>query len=143
MSRPHRTSSSRRAMTLIEVLGALVLLATVLVSVLAAQARFTVQNARAERRLVAVSAAEGMLRRWWADPALLPRSGTGPVVGGEQMVWRTSTAAPPQLAELDLQILRLEIVDARAEVTEKARLLASVELVIGAAQGSPRESHGR
>lgn len=141
MNRPCRTSSRRPGMTIIEVLGALVLLATVLVSVLAAQARFTAQNARAERRLAAVRAAEELLRRWWVQPAQLPRSGRGVVAGADQMVWHTSTTAPPQLAEHDLQILRLEILGARAGAADGAQLLAAVELVVGVAQDSVREAH--
>src|SRR4051812_8008804 len=83
---------ARRAMTLIEVVGGLALLGTLLVGVLLAKAKFTRQAATADRKLQAVSAADELLVAWRQDPLALPRDGVGTVPGGggdRQLSWRT------------------------------------------------------
>src|SRR3954453_12241352 len=78
----------RPAMTLVEVVGALGLLATLLVALLLARVRYTHQAALAERRLQAVAAAEALLATWHQDPRSLPRAGGGMLAGEGQRSWR-------------------------------------------------------
>ena len=66
-------------MTLIEVVGGLALLGTLLVAVLLAKAKYTRQAATADRKLQAVAAADELLTAWRQDPNALPRDGSGPV----------------------------------------------------------------
>src|SRR4051794_34521543 len=85
-SKPRR---AHRAMTLIEVVGGLALLGTLLVAVLLAKAKFTRQAATADRKLQAVAAADELLTVWRQDSNALPRDGVGPVPGDRQFSWRT------------------------------------------------------
>jgi type II secretory pathway pseudopilin PulG len=84
-------AKSRLAMTLIEVVGGLALLGTLLVAVLLAKAKFTRQAATADRKLQAVAAADELLTVWRQDPNALPRDGSGSVAGDRQLSWRTRT----------------------------------------------------
>src|SRR5687767_11024896 len=81
----------RRAMTLVEVVGALALLGVLLVGTLLAKARSTRQAALADRRLEAVAAADALLTAWRRDPQSLARSGGGRVSGEADLSWRTRT----------------------------------------------------
>jgi type II secretory pathway pseudopilin PulG len=119
-------AKSRLAMTLIEVVGGLALLGTLLVAVLLAKAKFTRQVATADRKLQAVAAADELLTAWRQDANALPRDGAGPVAGDRQFSWRTRTVANPEIAALGAQTVRLEVLDDRAA----GAVLATVEVVV-------------
>jgi type II secretory pathway pseudopilin PulG len=119
-------AKSRLAMTLIEVVGGLALLGTLLVAVLLAKAKFTRQAATADRKLQAVAAADELLTVWRQDPNALPRDGSGPVAGDRQLSWRTRTVANREVAALGAQTVRLEVLDDRAA----GAVLATVEIVV-------------
>ena len=118
-----RIDPKSRGVTIVEVLGALVLLGTVLVSILTAQGQFTRQLASAERRLEAVRAADHLLILWWQDRSKLPRSGAGAVddagivkrssSASSGLTWRTTTLANHDYEKLGMEVIRLEIFDAR------------------------------
>ena len=72
---PPNRETRRPAMTLVEVVGGLALLATLLVAALLAQGRYMRQAASADRRLQAVTAADALLTSWRLDPRSLPHSG--------------------------------------------------------------------
>src|SRR5260221_5834505 len=112
--------SRRRAMTLVEVVGGLALLATLLVALLLAKARYTRQSAGADRRLRAVAAAEALLTGWRQDARSLPRSGSGGVAGDEGFVWRTRTVPNTDVNDLGGAVVRLEILDDRSAAVENA-----------------------
>src|SRR5580765_2955956 len=105
----------RPAMTLVEVVGALGLLATLLVALLLARARYTHQAALAQRRLQAVAAADALLATWHQDPRSLPRAGSGAVAGERQFTWRTQRVVSAAVNEMGAAVVRLEILDDRAE----------------------------
>jgi hypothetical protein len=116
-------------MTLVEVVGALGLLATLLVALLLARVRYTHQAALAERRLQAVAAAEALLATWHQDPRSLPRAGGGAVAGERQFLWRTQSALNGAVNELGAAVVRLEILDDRPEAPANP-VITSVEFVV-------------
>jgi hypothetical protein len=115
-------------MTLVEVVGALGLLATLLVALLLARARYTHQAALAQRRLQAVAAADALLATWHQDPRSLPRAGSGAVGGEGQLSWRTQRVVSPAVNDMGAAVVRLEILDDRVEAVNS--VIASVEFVV-------------
>jgi hypothetical protein len=113
-------------MTLIEVVGGLALLGTLLVAVLLAKAKFTRQAATADRKLQAVAAADELLTAWRQDAHALPRDGSGPIAGDRQLSWRTRSVANADVAALGAQTVRLEVLDDRVA----GAVLAAVEIVV-------------
>jgi hypothetical protein len=116
-------------MTLVEVMGGLALLATLLVATLLARTRYIHQAAVADRRLHAVRAADMLLTGWHQDTRLLPRAGAGIVPGDEQLAWRTQTLASAEATDLGAVVVQLEIVDNRPGAVAGAPL-ASVEFLV-------------
>jgi hypothetical protein len=116
-------------MTLVEVVGGLGLLATLLVALLLAKARFTRQAAAADRRLQAVAAADALLSGWHQDPRSLPRSGGGAVSGDGQFSWRTQRVANAPINDMGAAVVRLEILDDRSEAAANP-VVTSVEFVV-------------
>ena len=135
--------SHRSGVTIIEVLGALVLLGTVLASILTAQGRFIKQLASAERRLEATKAADQLLTLWWQDRAKFPRSGSGSVnevvkgLGDSKsgLMWQMTTLENRDFAVLGIDVVRLEIFDSREKSTTSGTAsnrnpLARVEILL-------------
>jgi hypothetical protein len=115
-------------MTLIEVVGGLGLLATVLVGMLLAKGRFTRQAAIADRRLQAVSAANTLLSGWRQNPLSRARQGGGDVPGSAQKGLRTGPVLNPQASEWEAQVIRLEMIDERPD--NAGAVLTSVEFLV-------------
>src|SRR5258706_1624320 len=124
-----RLRAKRRAMTLVEVVGGLGLLATLLVALLLAKARYTHQAAAADRRLQAVAAADALLAGWHQDPRSLVRAGSGAVAGGGEFSWRTQGIVNAPVGELGAAVVRLEILDERPEAAANP-VITSVEFVV-------------
>jgi hypothetical protein len=117
-------------MTLVEVVGGLGLLATLLVALLLAKARYTRQAAAADRRLQAVAAADALLAGWHQDPRSLVRAGGGAVAGGGEFSWRTQRVDNAAVSEMGAAVVRLEILDERPEAVAADRVITSVEFVV-------------
>src|SRR5438105_940290 len=109
----HRRGSRRRrsirAMTLIEVLAGLALLAALLAGIVSVKARATRQWVRADQRLRAIAAADALLGTWWQDPRTFPRAGAGVAPGGGQWRWQTRVVANPNVEALGAQDVRLQV----------------------------------
>ena len=118
-------------MTLVEVVGGLALLATLLVAMLLAKGRYIRQSALADRRLAAVAAADALLTAWHQDASSLARTGAGPISGDDGLSWRTRIVANPAVKELDAQVVRLEILDDRPTAAANP-VLTSVEFLVDA-----------
>jgi len=116
-------------MTLIEVVGGMGLLATLLVAVLLAKGRYTRQAAIADRRLLAVAAADALLTAWHQGATPLPRAGAGIVPGDHGFSWRTQRVANAAVNEMDADVVRVEIIDDRADAVSDP-VLTSVEFVV-------------
>ena len=101
----------RRGLTLIEVVAALALMATLLVAVLTIKAALTRRRAAADRRLRAVAAADALLTQWWADPATFPVGRSGPVAADPSLAWSTRVLPNPVAARLGGRVVRLDVRD--------------------------------
>ena len=132
---------SKRGLTLIEVLGSLTLLATVLAVLLTARGRFMLQAAEADRRLAASEAVEAMLTRWYSEHGEIPVGEGGELVVrfGEPLYWRTDPLPDEQAASLGLQRIRLVVrrADRQPATAPEAavRPVLHIELVQGATRG--------
>jgi Tfp pilus assembly protein PilV len=110
-SPPPARTRARRATTLVEVLLGLVLLAALLVSILTARSHAARQTVLARAREDATRSADGLLTRWWADPATFPRSATGVMPGAPRFTWRTRVVDNPSARNLGASVVRLEVSD--------------------------------
>jgi len=153
---PPPRSDRRTGLTLVEVLGSLVLVATLLAGVLAAKANATRQTASANRRLEAADAADQLLTQWWrtvgsqphptpqtqpfdtepitprppADPASsFPVESTGQLEE-QALRWRTHVIEHPEVEAIGGRVVRLEISDDRA--TDSARPLIALDVILPA-----------
>ena len=114
--------------TLIEVIAGLVILATLAVSLLAAKEGFLHQWGSAERRLIAVQAADRMLSEWWQNIEQFPRGDEGVCPEDATLKWRTSVLVNEMLESLETQIVRLEIFDSTA--LTQPQVLVLVDTVV-------------
>ncbi|MCC7407256.1 MAG: hypothetical protein IT442_04245 [Phycisphaeraceae bacterium] len=140
-----------------EVLGSLVLVATLLAGILAARANATRQAAVANRRLEAADAADQLLTRWWrlagtqtassssphasepepADEASMsfPRESSGRLEA-QALRWQTHTIENREVEAIGGQVVRLEIFDDRSHantpgsVPDTARPLITLDVVL-------------
>jgi hypothetical protein len=144
---PKRTVTVRRyrrahhpaGITLVEVLGALALLGTILVWMIASQSRIVKQAGRAQRRLDAIRLADHLLTGWWQDRTKFPVQGSGPV--GDEMIWLTKKIQKPELERLGAQVVRLEIIDQRSQAA--GVVLSTVEVVLPDLKQSPDRTDGQ
>lgn len=105
-----RTHSKQTAMTLLEVIAGLALLASVLGAILVIKARVVRQSRAGAQREEAIAAADGLLRRWFIEPAKFPRMDRGTLPGQPGLSWRTYPVRNPPAEALGGQVVRLEIV---------------------------------
>ena len=107
----HRSNghSSCCGLTLIEVVAALVLMGTLLVGIVMARGKHTRQLALADERLAAIAAADNLLASWWAEPASLPRSGSGTVPGRPTWRWSIESVENESIEQLGAAIVRLTL----------------------------------
>src|SRR5215212_9647609 len=114
------SSRSRAAMTLLEVVAGLALLASLLAALVMAKARYVRQ---------AVAAADEFLASWHRNPRSLPRdfSGSGDVSGDRRLAWRLRPVANAGIEELGGRVVRLEVLDERLSPPP---VLVAVETVV-------------
>ncbi len=119
------------AVTLVEVVVGLALMAGVVVSLLCARTRLLEERARAEAKLRAVSAARDLLVRWWQVPVSLPRTGAGEIEATD-FRWRTETLERYDLRPLGAALLRLEILNAKPQLPPKEppEPILTLELIV-------------
>ena len=110
-------------------MAALAIVGGVLAAVLVARARYLQQAALAERRALAVRAADELLVQWsQLPPDRFPRQADDHVPGEREMTWHTQIIAWEALQMRDLQVVRLTVEDARPGVTVPP--LADVTVVV-------------
>ena len=100
-------------MTLIEVVAALALLATLLVAVLAASDRFGRQNRRAQKRLLAIEAADMLLSEWTATDLIAIDKADGETEDPAHFYWSVDSRSESSLEELGIQVAKLRIYENR------------------------------
>lgn len=91
-----------RGFTLVEVLAGSVILGTLLVTMLVANARLTHQAARAELRVQGCRIADQLLSQWWVDPSNFPCSDSGSIDLYPGWRWQTTALASAQAAALNV-----------------------------------------
>jgi hypothetical protein len=116
-------------MTLVEVIGGLGLLATLLVATLLARSRYVHQSTVAGRRLQAVAAADVLLTTWHQDTRGLPRDGSGLIPGDRELAWQTRTVPNADATELGAVVVQLQIFDTRPQAAGSP-VLTSVEFLV-------------
>ncbi len=127
MQRKLKTSSRHLpGVTLVEVLGGLVLLGTLLTGLLLAKSQAQRQYTDAGDKLEAIELADRLLTEWFSRPDHWPRDDTGPIDGHEDLRWRTETVSDEAARELGLERVRLTI----TESTGSNQPLTSVEVLI-------------
>jgi type II secretory pathway pseudopilin PulG len=121
-------SSGRRALTLVEVIAGLVLLATLLTAVLAAFKTHAAQIRRARDRLQASAMAEDMLIGWTAEGVLPPVGTQKALAGTDGWVWRLLANESQQSGPVKIGSVSVEIIRPREAAADE--VLASVVLVV-------------
>jgi prepilin-type N-terminal cleavage/methylation domain-containing protein len=101
--------------TLLEVLAALAILATLLVGVMRAKGKAIRQQALAERRLEAVAAADELLSRWWENGALPVLADSGEFPLNPKLRWRTGVISAARDPQNPFDVVCLEVVGATDE----------------------------
>lgn len=105
-------SVSRRrltASTLIETMAAMVILGGLVVGIVVAAGRLTVQSGLANERLKACRLADGLLESWWAEPENIPTHGAGTFTEEPAWRWRTNVIQNHQTKPLHAEVIGLEI----------------------------------
>ena len=120
-------ASHRRAITLVEVIAGLALLAGTVSAMLVVRGQCLRQARAIERRREAIASADRLLGMWWQDVSRFPRSARGPVPGRPDLAWQTIRQANPPVEALGGQVVRLEVSDVCDQ-----RPLASVDVVLPA-----------
>lgn len=124
MWKPSSGRCARTGLTLIEVVAGIALLATLLVSVLAAYRDHARQIKRASARLSAVNALDDLLAQFHDANKLPPPGSAGDVVGIPNLRWQASQRASdiPQTTILAIAVLE--------STTTQDEALAKVELLV-------------
>ena len=119
----------RRGLTLVEAIAGTAILGTLLVSVLLAGSRLTVQGHRAEKRVEACRIADELLSTWWPRINSIDHDSGGQVPGHEGWLWRTQTVENENASKLSARIVALEVfAPGEAEDAPAAR----VEILVAA-----------
>jgi len=114
----------KRALTLVEVIVGLVLMATLLASSLLAFGAHRRQRRTADNKLVAVAMADDLLNQLINTREGIPPSAQGALAGRPNWYWQTRVVGVTQPAGVQLQVVRLQIFSA-----ETTQSLATVEVV--------------
>jgi type II secretory pathway pseudopilin PulG len=122
-------SSNRTALTLLEVVAAIAILATLLVLVLAAQDRLARQSKRAELRLVAVNAADQLLREWSTVTPMAIPAASGSLNTQPVLYWKLPVKPAPHFLPLGMQPVRLVVSDKKSTMGDTDIPLAQVEFL--------------
>ena len=104
-----RSRRRRRGTTLVEAVAGTALLGCLLVAILVAHGRMTVQASRASLRVEACRIADRLLADWWLDTDQLPRDGSGAVAGHPGWTWRTQRLANDTAAALKADAVALSL----------------------------------
>jgi type II secretory pathway pseudopilin PulG len=124
-----RSRCSRRALTLIEVVASLALLATLLASVLAAHGRLARQARLSQERLSAMRQLDQLIAQWIVADKLPLGDGGGLVPGQADLVWAAATR-PVVAADSKWSAAILQVEIYRRDGPAGSPPLASVELLI-------------
>ena len=118
-------------MTLVEVVVAMVLAATLLGGILRAYGLHQRQARQAAQRLEALSLADSLLDGWESGSGLLPREGAGIVRGsGSDWSWTIVPVGRHDAGQVAFDVARLELRPFRATKTRLVEPFASLEFAL-------------
>lgn len=127
-------SSRRAGLTLIEVVAAIAILGTVLVSTVIAKSLHTRQLALAQRQQLAVRAADELISKWWASSTGIPIGEQGVMDGELKLRWETRVVANAAIRSWGARVVRVEFRSTEPALTaHEGRTdepLVAVELVL-------------
>ena len=127
-------------LTLLEVVGAIAILGTVLVGLVVAKARHVRQLAEARRLSAAVRAADSLLAAWWTSPEGVPDDESGAVGTDGSLVYATREVKSAAIERLGARVVRVEVRAAAPQAlgpTSPDEPLVAVELVLPRREGRP------
>ena len=85
-------NAARSAMTLVEVVAGMTLLASLATGMLLAYGAHQKQLRRAEQRINAVDVADKLLGQWYSSNVAIPRNRHGRVIANQEpWIWKTQT----------------------------------------------------
>lgn len=128
MSNAYLKPSDRRALTLVEVIAGLVLLATLLTAVLTAFKVHAAQIRGSRERLKANETAQELLSGWLAQGALPPVGAQQALAGTDGWIWRLLANDSQPSGSINIGSVRVEIIRPRDGAADE--VLASVVLVV-------------
>jgi prepilin-type N-terminal cleavage/methylation domain-containing protein len=117
--------NERRGLSLLEVLVALALMGSVLVSSLLAFSRHRRQLSIASKRIEATVAADQLVSRFASRRDGVPVRTRGSIDGKPGWIWQTSLIGTTTLANVPMRVVRVEVFEIRPTLTR----LISVDLV--------------
>jgi hypothetical protein len=126
----------RPALTLVEVIAGLVLLATLLATVLVAFGIHAGRIRLARDRMAAIGIADQLVLDWTSQNAIPPIGAEKSLPDTKEWGWRMVAGESSALAQQGLSSIRLEVF--RSQVTGDRQLLASVDLVVPGKGGTTR-----
>jgi type II secretory pathway pseudopilin PulG len=117
---------NRKGLTLIEVIAGLLLMSTLLVGILTAGSRHMRQLRLAKQRLAAAAMADQLLTAWaQSEQNLAVGECDAPDTAG--LAWRVRPVERPSSPEsLGVEIVRLEVFDAKADPTKQPLISVDV-----------------
>jgi type II secretory pathway component PulJ len=130
------------ALTLIEVLAAIVILGSVLVGMVLAKSRHTEQLALAKRKQEAAAATDALLNRWWTRKEGVPLGEEGSFENHPDLQWRSRVVKNPAIEKLKGRVVRVTVRDAGAALPgdRKDEPLVTVDLVLPNPKRTPGAS---
>lgn len=123
-----RYNAARSAMTLVEVVAGMTLLASLATSMLLAYGVHQKQLRRAEQRINAINVADTLIAQWYSGSETIPRNRQGRVISQQEpWIWKTQTIDVAAVGTLPIERIRVEIY--REWNQRDGRPLAIVELL--------------
>ena len=122
-----------RALTLVEVLGALVIMGTILAGSVMAKAHHTRQLAQARQRQIAVHLIDELVSRWWTTPQGVPINQHGIVEQNPAWIWETRVVPNAAVDNLGVRVVRVEVRPEQGENTglpTDNQITVAVDLVL-------------
>ena len=118
---------ARKALTLVESLAGTALLGTLLASIMVAGANFTLQAAKAQRRVEACRLAQEFMQENWGKRSELAAAGEGPIPRHDGWRWRARVTDKVPADDLRIKVLSLEFLGPQDEMPS-----AQLEMLLGA-----------
>lgn len=104
-----QSSKCSAGVTLVEVIAALAIIATLVIVTLGAHSRLVKQWHRADLCLQGVDVAESLMSEWWENPQKIAHNDRGEVEEPKGWRWVTHSIHDEQLKDNNLEIVQLEV----------------------------------